>query len=201
MDHGMKTYILDGIWGWHSRWEGLRQRIETTLGPCEIWRYDNSGHTSLEVVGARLREELGRSKKPINLVGYSMGGLVIREALRGTEDLPVRRAAFLHCPHRGSLAAHTLRLPACREMRPGSAFLKRLNESPWSIPALATWCAWDAVILPGHSGRWDRATTLIKSHVPAHAWPVISPGLHRAVIDFLAADSSPPGSARILGVL
>ncbi len=184
----MKTYILDGIWGSHRRWEGLRQRVETNLGPCEIWRYDNSGRTSLEVEGARLREELGQITMPLNLVGYSMGGLVIREALRGAADLSVRRAAFLHCPHRGSLAAHTLGLPACREMRPGSAFLKRLNESPWSIPTLATWCAWDAVILPGHSGRWERATTLLQSHMPAHAWPVISPGLHRAVIDFFGAE-------------
>jgi triacylglycerol lipase len=184
----MKTYILDGIWGWHSRWEGLRHRIEATLGPCEIWRYDNSGRTSLEVVGERLREELGSITQPINLVGYSMGGLVIREALRGAGELTVRRAAFLHCPHRGSLAAHTLGLPACREMRPGSAFLKRLDESPWSIPSLATWCALDAVILPGASGRWERATTVLESHVPAHAWPVISPGLHRAVIDFLGKE-------------
>jgi triacylglycerol lipase len=184
----MKTYILDGIWGWHSRWEGLRHRIEASLGTCEIWRYDNSGRTSLEVVGTRLREELASTTQPINLVGYSMGGLVIREALRGAGELPVRRAAFLHCPHRGSLAAHTLSLPACREMRPGSAFLKRLDESPWSIPSLATWCALDAVILPGVSGRWERATTVLQSHVPAHAWPVLSPGLHRAVIDFLGKE-------------
>ncbi|MEX1117757.1 MAG: hypothetical protein WEB60_03090 [Terrimicrobiaceae bacterium] len=197
----MKTYILDGIWGRHSRWEGLRRRIEKVVGPCEIWRYDNSGRTSLEVVGTELRKELGQSKKPVNLVGYSMGGLVIREALRGTGDLPVRRAAFLHCPHRGSLVAHTLGLAAAREMRPGSVFLKRLNASPWSIPTLATWCAWDAMILPGHSGRWDRATTVLQSHVPAHAWPVFSPGLHQAVVDFFTPRPAQFGSARIPDVL
>ena len=181
----MTTYILDGIWGGHSRGETLRRRIEKTVGPCRIWRYDNSGLTSLEKAGADLREELHGIDGPLNLVGYSMGGLVIRESLREAHALPVRRAVFLHCPHRGSLAAHAFFLPACREMRPGSSFLSRLEEAPWKILTLATWCALDAVVVPGQSARWKHAGTTIQSPVPAHAWPVVSPGIHAAVIRFL----------------
>ena len=181
----MTTYILDGIWGGHSRWEPLRRRIEKSIGPCRIWRYDNSGQTSLEAAGAELREELRGTKSAINLVGYSMGGLVIRESLREAHTLPIRRAVFLHCPHRGSLAAHAFALPACHEMRPGSRFLSRLDEAHWNIPTLATWCALDGVVVPGKSARWKHATTTIQSPVPAHAWPVISPGIHKAVIRFL----------------
>lgn len=188
----MKTYILDGIWGWHSRWETLRKRIETTIGPCRIWRYDNSGRTPLGGPAALLRRELSTNEGPFNLIGYSMGGLVIREALRLGPHLPVRRAVFLHCPHRGSLAAHLLPLlPACREMRPGSAFLARLDSTPWTIPALATWCAWDGVVIPGRSARWPQATMLLENLVPAHAWPVVSPEIHRAVIRFLISDNIP----------
>ncbi|MCX6968679.1 MAG: alpha/beta fold hydrolase [Verrucomicrobia bacterium] len=183
----MTTFILDGIWGGHSRWERLRSRIEKSIGPCRIWRYDNSGHTSLEALGAGLREELHAAGGPLNVVGYSMGGLVIREALRMPHELPVRRAVFLHSPHRGSLFAHAYDLPACREMRPGSAFLTRLNEGPWNIPTLATWCALDAVVVPGQSACWKAATTTIQSPVPAHAWPVISPAIHKAVVGFLQA--------------
>ena len=181
----MTTYILDGIWGGHSRWEFLRGRIEKTVGPCRIWRYDNSGCKSLEAAGLELREELHRTSGPLNLVGYSMGGLVIRESLREAHSLPVRRAVFLHCPHGGSLTAHAFSLPACREMRPGSDFLARLNQAAWDIPTLATWCAWDAVVVPGQSARWKHADTTVHSHVPAHAWPVISPGIHTALIRFL----------------
>ena len=181
----MTTYILDGIWGGHSRWELLRRRIEKAIGPCRIWRYDNSGLTSLEKAGADLREELHGTDGALNLVCYSMGGLVIRESLREAHALPVRRAVFLHCPHRGSLAAHAFGLPACREMRPGSGFLSRLEEAPWKIPTLATWCALDAVVVPGASARWKHAGTTVQSLIPAHAWPVISPGIHTAVIRFL----------------
>lgn len=181
----MTTLILDGIWGGHSRWERLRSAIEKSVGPCRIWRYDNSGLTSLEKVGAELREELHRTNGTLNLVGYSMGGLVIRESLREEHSLPIRRAVFLHCPHRGSLAAHAFSLPACREMRPGSRFLSRLEEGTWTIPTLATWCALDTVVVPGVSARWKHAGTTVQSHVPAHAWPVISPSIHSTVIRFL----------------
>ena len=190
----MTTYILDGIWGGHSRWERLRSAIEKTIGPCRIWRYDNSGRTSLETAGAELRKELHGTSGTLNVVGYSMGGLVIRESLRAAHALPVRHAVFLHCPHRGSLAAHAFSLPACREMRPGSAFLSRLNQAHWNIPTLATWCALDGVVVPGLSARWTRASAVLQSHVPAHAWPVISPGIHKAVIRFLQKGLEPEGN-------
>lgn len=184
----MTTFILDGIWGKHSRWERLRRRIEMSIGPCRIWRYDNSGRASLEALGVILREELHKTQGPLNLVGYSMGGLIIRESLRVSHELPVRRAVFLHSPHRGSLFARAYNLPACQEMRPGSTFLTRLDEAPWDIPTLATWCALDAVVVPGQSACWKNAATTILSFIPAHAWPVVSPGIHKAVVQFLKKD-------------
>lgn len=187
----MTTFILDGIWGGHSRWNILRSRIEKSVGPCRIWRYDNSGQTSLEHLGSELREELTSLQTPVNLIGYSMGGLVVREAVRLAAGVTVRRAVFLHSPHNGSLAAGLFPLTACREMRPGSLFLARLNEAAWNIPTLATWCALDGVVVPGSSACWKRATVRLMSPVPAHAWPVVSPGIHQAVVRFLTG--SPAG--------
>jgi Alpha/beta hydrolase family len=179
------TYILDGIWGGHTRWERLRRSVELAGNPGHIWRYDNSGMVSLEVLAAQLVEELQTIDKPFHLVGYSMGGLVIREAMRQATDLPLRRTALLHSPHGGSFVAGLLPLVACREMRPGSAFLRRLDDAPWSRPTLVTWCAADLMVLPGHSARWHRATRVIRSDVPMHAWPVLSSGIHRSVTSFL----------------
>jgi len=184
----MKTLILDGLWGGHSRWEGLRGRIEREVGPCGIWRYENSGRTSLEVVAARLVDRLQEGGVG-NLVGYSMGGLVIREALRQAPGLGVRRAAFLHSPHRGSLVAHLLPFPAFREMRPGSRFLARLDESDWRIPSLATWCSSDLMVVPGVSACWERAEARHHCTMPAHAWPVFSRQVHGLVVRFLASGS------------
>lgn len=185
------TFILDGIWGRCERWQPLRRRIENSAGPCEIYPYDNSGRTSIECVGMYLSNHLLTLRRPFNLVGYSMGGLVIREAIRQQPDLPLQRAAFLHSPHRGSLAAW-LRpdLVACREMRPGSEFLQRLEAWQWTRPTLVTWSAGDLMILPGSSACWAKASVVMKSPVPAHAWPVISSGIHSAVSSFLSVEAT-----------
>ncbi len=180
------TFILDGIWGWHPRWESLRRRLDKHVGPARIWHYDNSGRLSLEDAAACLVRDLAALDTPFHLVGYSMGGLVIREAMRQSPDLPLRRAALLHTPHAGSFAAHLLPLPACREMRPGSPFLRRLDAAAWTFPTLATWCSADLMVLPGRSARWTRASHHLQSPVPAHAWPVFSPAIHQKVSDFLA---------------
>jgi len=190
------TLILDGIWGSHSRWERLRRRIATQVGPCRIWRYDNSGRASIEALGKALAAELKPLTAPVNLVGYSMGGLVVREALRQTPELKVRRVALLNSPHYGSVAACLLPLSACREMRPGSAFLKQLNAAPWTYPTLATWCPYDLMVFPGSSGRWKKASIVLRSDVPMHLWPVLSVEIHRSVTAFLVSGHEAPFRAR-----
>jgi len=179
------TLILDGFLGWHSRWEGLRRRVEREVGSCRIWRYDTSGLVSLEKISARLAGELRELDTDFHLVGYSMGGIVIREALRQAPDLRLKKTVLLHSPHAGTHMAHLLPLPAAREMRPGSAFLRRLDEVEWSRPTLASWCAGDLMIVPGSSACWSRASHILRSPVPAHAWPIYSPAIHQSVVRFL----------------
>lgn len=186
-----QTLIIDGIWGSHKRWERLRSRIAKEVGPCKIWRYDNSGRASIESLGSALSSELKRLSAPVNLVGYSMGGLVIREALRQMPRLNVRRVALLNSPNYGSAAAFLLPLSACREMRPGSTFLKQLNAAPWEIPTLATWCPYDLMVFPGSSGRWEKASVVLRSSMPIHLWPVVSVEIHRSVTAFLASNDEP----------
>lgn len=190
----MKTYILDGIWGSHGRWERLRR----ALGPgAVIWKYDNSGRTSLSKAGELLAAELSGAGGPFHLVGFSMGGLVVREALRLGGDLPVGRVALLHSPHAGSLVARFLPLPACREMRPGSRFLQNLAAAPWPHESLCTWCPYDLMVLPGGSGNFAKAGISLRCRVPAHVWPVFSKSLHAALREFLLHGSI---GSRIYGV-
>lgn len=191
-----RTFILDGIWGSHSRWERLRSRVVSEVGPCRIWRYDNSGRSSIESLGKALATELKQLDAPVNLVGYSMGGLVVREALRQMPGLKVRRVALLNSPNYGSAAACLLPLSACREMRPGSAFLKKLNAAPWTYPTLATWCPDHLMVFPGSSGRWRKASLVLRSDVPMHVWPVMSVEIHRSITAFLASEDGPPFQAK-----
>jgi pimeloyl-ACP methyl ester carboxylesterase len=180
-----QTLIIDGIWGSHKRWERLRSRIEKEVGPCAIWRYDNSGRISIEALASVLTEELTRINRPVNLIGYSMGGLVIREALRQKPESKVLKVALLNSPNRGSAAAYLVPLSACREMRPGSAFLRQLNAAPWKYQTLVTWCPYDLMVFPGSSGRWEKANVLLRSDMPMHLWPVFSVEIHRSIIAFL----------------
>jgi len=187
----MQTLIVDGIWGSHKRWERLRSRIATEVGPCRIWRYDNSGRVSIESLGSTLSSELKHLNAPVNLIGYSMGGLVVREALRQMRGLKVHRVALLNSPNYGSAAACLVPLSACREMRPGSAFLKQLNAAPWKYPTLATWCPYDLMVFPGSSGRWEKASVVLRSDVPMHLWPVFSVEIHRSIAAFFASNDMP----------
>lgn len=186
----MDIFIVDGIFG--TRWDlmPLQRRLNREVAPSRIWRYDNSGRTSLETAAARLAAGLRATGRPFCLVGFSMGGLVIREAMRQAPDLPLRKAVLMHAPHSGSLLAHLLPLPACREMRPGSAFLRRLDAAEWDHPTLVTYNEADLMVVPGESARWSKATHVIHSSVPAHAWPLVSPSLHRSVVKFLASDEA-----------
>lgn len=180
-----QVVLVDGIWG--TPWDLvlLRKRLNEEVGPTRIWRYDNSGYSSLEKAGAELAAELRATGRPFYLVGFSMGGLVIREAMRQGPELPLQKAVLLNSPNGGSLAAHLLPLPACREMRPGSAFLNRLEATRWKYPTLVTYTEGDLMVIPGESARWGKATHVIRSTVPAHAWPLVSPGLQRSVVGFL----------------
>ena len=191
-----QTLIIDGIWGSHRRWERLRSRIAKEVGPCTIWRYDNSGRVSIEALAKALSSQLRQLDVPVNLIGYSMGGLVIREALRQSPESKVKKVALLNSPNHGSAAAFFVPLSACREMRPGSAFLRQLNAAPWTYPTLVTWCPYDLMVFPGSSGRWDKANVLLRTDVPMHLWPVFSVEIHRSITAFLSSKDDTLARAR-----
>ena len=191
-----QTLIIDGIWGSHRRWERLRSRIAKEVGPCTIWRYDNSGRVSIEALAKALSSQLRQLDVPVNLIGYSMGGLVIREALRQSPESKVKKVALLNSPNHGSAAAFFVPLSACREMRPGSAFLRQLNAAPWTYPTLVTWCPYDLMVFPGSSGRWDKANVLLRTDVPMHLWPVFSVEIHRSITAFLSSKDGTLARAR-----
>ena len=180
----VEIIIVDGIWGVDWDLGPLCHRLRG-VAPTRIWHYDNSGLSSLEKAGAALAAKLKAVHRPFFLVGFSMGGLVIREAMRQSPGLPLRKAVFLNSPHSGSLLAYLLPLPVCREIRPNSAFLRRLNASAWNYPTMVTWCPGDLMVVPGESARWTKATFAIHCSVPAHIWPLVSPAIQRSVADFL----------------
>ncbi len=184
----MKTFLLDGLWGNSVRLGLMKQRLETSgVGDVEIVRYDSSGQSSLEREGSLLAERLARIGEAVNLVGYSMGGLVIRAARLADPMLRIHRAAFLNTPHQGSIIARLLPGAGFCQMRPGSAFLARLESLEWTVPTYVAWTPGDLVVVPATSARWLRASVVSRCGVPAHLWPIFCPKIHRELADFLRA--------------
>jgi pimeloyl-ACP methyl ester carboxylesterase len=185
------TLILDGIWGRPGRWETLRRRIEKDVGPATIYRYRSSGMTSLKTLGLGLADHAMSLGTPVNFVAHSMGGLVVRSAIRQEPRLRVGRVCMMCSPLSGTLMAYGLPLKAVREMRPGSGFLRWLAESDdrWNWPTMCVWCRGDLMILPNRSSDFARATERLVSPVPAHNWPRWSVGLQRRVVEFLGKPS------------
>lgn len=183
--NGPTTLILDGIWGRPRRFEPLRRQIEQSCGPAEIFRYDASGAIPIERLGMDLGSQVQRCNGPVNLVAFSMGGIVARTAMLMNPALNLHRAVFINSPHHGSLLAYALPLPAVRQLRPGSPLMRRLQSAEWNVPTMAVWCPGDLMVLPGWSARWDAAQRHIRCDVPLHPWPVWSKRLHREVVEFL----------------
>jgi hypothetical protein len=190
------TFILDGFLGRPRRWETLRAAIEDRVGPATIHRYDCSGLSSLEDLGAKLAATIrshGTGSNPVNLIGYSMGGLVIRWACLSDPDLPIRRVVFMNSPHEGSWLACLLPLTGIRQMRPFDPHMQRVREQPWNVPTLTIWNPVDGVILPGKNTRFDRAGEQVRCAVPLHIWPVWSRDVRRRVVEFLGAEENAVG--------
>ncbi|HEX8325361.1 MAG TPA: hypothetical protein VF595_15775 [Tepidisphaeraceae bacterium] len=181
------TIILDGFLGRPRRWERLRRLIELRAGPASIFQYESTGLTPIPTLGQRLIDEIRGRGGRVNLVGFSMGGMVIRAAHLIDPALPTRRAVFMNSPHLGTWLAHLVPTPGVRQMRPGDPFVKAIADAPWTVPTLTVWNGFDGIILPPRSTRYRYGGEHVCCPVPLHIWPVWSRTIHRRIADFLAA--------------
>lgn len=185
------TLILDGIWGRPLRFARLRRELEKAGGSTEIFHYNFNGSACLEAEGRKLAADIRRRGELVNLLGFSMGGVVVRAAHESDPSLPIHRAAFINTPHSGSLMACLVpwkSMLGIQQLRPNSDLLRRLDAADWRIPTLAVWCPFDLAVVPGTSARWVRATQSLRCAVPLHSWPIFSHKIHRRLAEFFAAD-------------
>jgi len=180
-----RTWILDGFLGNSRRFEPLRCKVEAEIGPADIWKYQTAGVTPIDRLARVFRDILSWESAPINIIAYSMGGLVARTALAGRPLANLNRVVFLHVPHHGTEMARLAPLPATRQMRPGSRLLERLEHQEWNTETLNVWCPGDAIVVPGTRSRWEMATEQAVCKIPAHVWPIYSSQWHQRIIALL----------------
>jgi triacylglycerol esterase/lipase EstA (alpha/beta hydrolase family) len=155
---GITGFSCAGYWGAFERsfaqWGGLGPAVGIGYlngdRECEATIGSADRDVPIEAIGRRLAWFVYRTysahDRPVDLVGHSMGGLVIRAALAGVEDgadgwppdLLVPRVVTIASPHDGTPSALSCTDGQCREMRPGSAFLTGLAENP-QVGGGTTW--------------------------------------------------------------
>jgi triacylglycerol lipase len=115
------------------------------------------GSASLEQLSEQLAAFITEKvhRRPVDLIGYSMGGLVSRHYLQRRGGLKhVRRFISLSAPHHGTVLGWLNRGSGARQMRLGSAFLEELNADAQvlqQVGMVSLWTRTDLVILPPRS--------------------------------------------------
>lgn len=120
------------------------------------------GAIGLERLAERLGEQIeGRygRRQPIDLLGFSMGGVIARTWLQlGGGQGRVRRLISVGSPQRGTLVAQPWPRPlltGIADMKIGSGLLRRLNgdlSGLAGVEALSYWCLFDSMIIPSWRG-------------------------------------------------
>jgi pimeloyl-ACP methyl ester carboxylesterase len=190
--------------GWrtpHLSAELLRRRLRDraglddarTLAVSFFWR--NSIESAAVTLRKAVHTRFGTSDVAtprVDVVALSMGGLVARRAAMQDRSLAgprlhIARLFTLGTPHRGAKLASLVRVDqASREMRPGSAWLARLDaalvDADYELicyARLSDWMVGATRTAPmGHNTLWKPGPPIIAHHTL---------GMDRAILDDLAA--------------
>ena len=121
----------------------------------------NYGICPLEKLAQQVADYVDRVFAPdqkIDLVGFSMGGLVTRyylQRLGGAER--VQRYVSISAPNQGTVVAYALPLQGIVQMRPESEFIQNLNQdmdrSLQSLKVTTLWTPFDLLIIPPESSQ------------------------------------------------
>ncbi len=178
--------LVHGIWNaraWLMPF-ALRLRREglapTVFGYDSVWRDPETAGDRLIALLRRLPVEA--------LVGHSLGGLVILEALRRAPDLPVKRVVCLGSPLRGSAAAAGLaaRPPLGLALGRSRALLER-GCPPWAGAAEVGVIAGDRAkglggLFATLDGASDGTVTVAETRLDGLADHCVLPASHSGLV-------------------
>ncbi len=120
----------------------------------------NNGTEVLDKLAQQVANYVGvtfEPEQPLDLVGFSMGGIVSRyylQRLGGIER--VQRFITISSPHKGTVIAYGSWQPGCVQMRPHSDFLEDLNSDVQMLKKLdftSIWTPYDLMIVPAESSQ------------------------------------------------
>ncbi|MGB3695127.1 MAG: triacylglycerol lipase [Spirulinaceae cyanobacterium] len=113
-------------------------------------------------------------QQPLDLVGFSMGGIVTRYYLQRLGGIKrVQRYISISAPNHGTIIAQLSQRPGCIQMRPHSSLLKDLNhdakEMLGRVDYTTIWTPFDLMIVPAGSSVMGVGKE-VKLNVLLHPW-------------------------------
>ena len=128
-------------------------------------------------------------EQPIDIVGFSMGGIVSRYYIQRLGGIDrVQRFITISSPHRGTVLAYLLDRPGSIQMRPDSPFLADLNRDLAMLERInftSIWTPYDLMIVPPTSSQLLVGQDM-QVPVAFHAWMITDPKAIAAVVNALS---------------
>lgn len=170
-----RVVLVHGFLETGSPFKMMKQRLEKRGVRCMVAKLiPSDGSGGLERLAANLKRDIDAEfgpAAPISIVSFSMGGLVSRYYLQDLGGAArCENLITISSPHHGTRAAFFYPSKGAREMRPGSEFLRGLEQTEHRLGGMKVASyrtPMDLVILPPESSIWDRADNL-EFRVPMH---------------------------------
>ncbi|GAA6618920.1 esterase/lipase family protein [Scytonema sp. NUACC26] len=151
----------------------LKQR-DFTLYDLDL--VPNTGRIGLDDLAKQVAQYIEATfdpEQPIDLVGFSMGGIVSRYYIQKLGGINrVQRFITISSPHHGTWIAFCSPGAGCLQMRPDSPFLQDLNQNVAMLKQLdftSIWTPYDLMIVPANSSQMPVGRNVIVP-VLTHAW-------------------------------
>jgi triacylglycerol lipase len=153
--------LIHGIWDTKVIFNKMSAHL-TQLGWCvhSLNLLPNDGTIGLDSLAQQLADYISETFHPeqaIDIVGYSMGGIVSRYYVQRLGGINrVQRFITISSPHKGTLTAYSLSLPGYLDMRPDSSLLQDLDRDVTMLKQInftSIWTPFDIIILPSHSSQ------------------------------------------------
>lgn len=186
--------LVHGIWKTHTTFRRMARHLtERGFTVHAIDLIPSDGSAGIDELAAQLAAFIDATfptGSPVDLVGFSMGGLVSRYYVQRLGGLArVRRFITISAPHHGTRWAYLRKLPGYLQMRPESDLLNDLNGDLASLMKLdftSIWTPLDLMITPAVSSRLGVGEEALVA-APLHALMLEDPRTFRAVAAALSA--------------
>ncbi|MEA5582089.1 triacylglycerol lipase [Nodularia harveyana UHCC-0300] len=136
----------------------------------------NNGAVSLDILAQQVANYVTNTfppEQPIDLIGFSMGGIVSRYYVQRLGGINrVQRFITISAPHHGTVTAYASQRPGCLQMRRNSQFIKDLNADATILDQLnftSIWTPYDLMIVPAKSSQMPLGKEVLLP-VMLHSW-------------------------------